>query len=74
MSVRVVVTEKKHPEDVPDQFYFSSPQSYGGSAAVGDAVVIEQEQSHAILARGVIVAGGKPYEECRTVKVTQRFR
>lgn len=73
-NVRVVVTEKKHPEDLPDEFYFSSPKAYGGSAAVGNAVVIEQEQSRAILARGVIVQGGIPYEECRTVKVIQRFR
>lgn len=73
MTVRVVITDKRSPEDIPDEFYFSSPQKYGGGAAVGDEVVIEQERTHAILARGVIESEGKPYEECRTVKVVQRF-
>jgi len=73
MTKRIVITEKKHPQDIPDQFYYSSPQKFGGGAAVGDEVVIEQLDTHAILARGVIVKEGKPYEECRTVQVVQRY-
>lgn len=30
MTKRVVITEKRHPEDIPDEFYFSSPKNFGG--------------------------------------------
>ncbi len=30
MTTRIVVTDKKHPEDLPGEFYFSSPEKYGG--------------------------------------------
>lgn len=69
---RVVVTEKRHPEDLPDEFYFSTAERWGGGAAVGDDVVIES-RSGSILGRGRIVKEGKPYEECKTVQVVQRF-
>lgn len=73
MTTRIVVTDKKHPEDLPGEFYFSSPEKYGGGAAVGDTVVIEQEKTRAILGRGKIISQGRPYVECKTVKVTDRF-
>jgi hypothetical protein len=69
---RVVITEKKYPQDIPDEFYFSSPEKYGGQAHTGDQVVIENMAGN-ILAIGQIVREGKPHAECRTVQVTKRF-
>lgn len=73
MATRVIVTEKRHPQDLPDEFYFSTDPRWGGGANVGDQVVIEQEQTRAILGRGVIVKEGAPYAECKVVRVDQRY-
>lgn len=73
MTVRVVVTDKRHPQDLPDEFYFSTDPRWGGGANVDDLVVIEQERTRAILGRGQIVSEGVPYAECKTVRITQRF-
>ena len=73
MSTRVVLTGSQSPQEVRDEFYFSSCAKYGGGATLGDQVRIVSDVTGAVLALGEIVDQGKPYVECRTVKVTQRF-
>ncbi len=68
-----VLTGCHTSDDVLDEFYFSSMRKYGGRASLGNQVVIVSEVTGALLATGEIIAEGNPYEECKTVKVTQRF-
>jgi hypothetical protein len=70
--IHTVITGTRYPADLPDEFYFSSPEQYGGTAHVSDGIVIKSETGN-ILAIGQIIEEGEPYEECRTVKVIQRF-
>lgn len=73
MSVRVVMTGSCCAQDVRDEFYFSSPQKYGGGAELGDQVKVVSAVTGNVLALGEVVEKGSPYDECRTVKVVQRF-
>ena len=72
-----VITGARFVQDVRDQFYFSSPdhplQSSKGNIDLGDKVEIVSEKSGNLLAIGLVVEKGKPYEECRTVHITKRF-
>jgi hypothetical protein len=71
--MNVVITEKKYPVDLPDQFYYTSPGQYGGSAHLGEQVLIVSESTRHALARGTIIQEGQPYAECKTVQVKTRF-
>jgi hypothetical protein len=73
MSQRIVLTGSRFVQDVRDQFYFSSPEKFGGGAALGDQVAIVSDVTGNLLAIGEIISEGKPYDECRTVNVTKRF-
>jgi hypothetical protein len=73
MTQRIVFTGSQFVQDVREQFYYSSPEKFGGKAALHDRVTIVSEVTGNVLALGEIVDEGKPYDECRTVKVTQRF-
>jgi len=71
--MKKVLTGAQVAQEVLDEFYFSSPAKYGGSCAAGDEVEVISEQSGKRLALGIIIEEGKPYEECRTVRITKRF-
>jgi hypothetical protein len=73
MVARLVVTEKRHPQDLPDEFYFSTDPRWGGGAAIGDVVVLQQKRIRSILGHGVIVSEGEPYAECKAVRITERY-
>jgi hypothetical protein len=73
MSLRVVVAAAVYAEEVRAEFYFSSPRNFGGGAEQGDQVAVVSDRTGNLLALGEIVSEGKPYVECKKVKVTKRF-
>jgi hypothetical protein len=73
MTQRTVFTGLRWVEDVRTQFYYSSPEKFGGGAVLGDQVTIVSDVTGNVLALGEIIETGKPYDECRTVKIVQRF-
>lgn len=73
MAVRTVITEKESPQDLPDEFYFSTDERWGGGADIGDVVILQQWKTRCILGRGVIISEGAPHAECKTVRVTERY-
>lgn len=72
--MKAVICGARYVQDLPDQFYFSTPPGYGGhKPEIGETVCIISEPTGNLLALSEIKTLGDPREECSTVKLKQRF-